>query len=647
MDKGGKHIYEFEKFRLDEAKRLLIKGGDVVALMPKAFDILAFLVSRAGEVVEKDQLMSAVWPDTIVEENNLTQNISSLRRILGEKHRENRFIATVPGHGYKFVAKVREVDDAETPAFGHETALELEAGEPRFPTEPPISAVLDDEREFGRMPASPGNRPRRFWFAVLAAISLIGLSSMGLLYWKERTDATNSKVRSIAVLPFKPMSEAAHDQSLEMGMTDALISKLNSGNQITVRPLNAVRRFSSLEQDSVDAGRLLGVEAVLDGHIQSAGNRMRVSVRLTRVNDGKQIWADQFDEPSSDIFALQDSISRRVANALQITLGTRGAKRYTESVEAYQLYMKGDFHRSRLVLPEVQKSISYYEQAIAIDPTYAMAYVGLEGAYRAMVLTNDVRPTDVMPMARAASLKAIELDETLAEAHSAIAMVAFWYDWDWPDAEKHFLRALELDPNSAQTRFGYAHLLSNTGRHDQALAEIERARQLDPVSLVTNALEGQILSFAGRDDEALKILQLTAEMEPSFWLAHLFMTRIFLKKEMYPDAIVAATKARDITRGNAEATATIGYALAKSGKSDDARAILNELENKAATGYVASHALAQIYNGLGEKEKALDMLEKAFAEKDALMVFLKVEPKWDNLRAEPRFVELMRKMNFN
>ena len=647
MNTGKKHIYEFEQFHLDLGKRLLIKGdGEAMALMPKAFDILAFLVERAGEVVEKDDLMSAVWPDTIVEENNLTQNISGLRRILGEKHRENRFIATVPGRGYKFVAEVRKLDDLET-----------SAGEPLSQEGKPANANLPAEQsspspEIGHpadhgAPASTRKRPARFWFLTLAIVGLVGLSTLGFLYWREKRDGTDTRISSIAVLPFKPMVAEARDESLEMGMADALISKLSSGEELKVRPLNAVRRFNSLDQDSISAGRSLGVEAVLDGHIQTAANRMRISVRLTRVADEKQLWADQFDEPFTDIFRLQDSISQRVANALQITLGSRGKKRYTENVEAYQLYMKGDFHRSRLILPEVQKSISYYEQAIAVDPTYALAYVGLEGAYRAMVLTNDVKPNDVMPMARAASLRAVELDESLAEAHTALAMVAFWYDWDWASAEKEFLRALDLDPNSAQARFGYAHFLSNTGRHDEALAEIGRARELDPVSLVTNALEGQILTFAGRDDEALKILQLTAEMEPNFWLAHLFMTRIYMRKGMYPEAIAAATKARDLTRGNAEATATIGYALAKSGRSEEARKVMAELEGRAATRYVGSYALAQIHNGLGEKEAALALLEKAFTEKDALMVFLKVEPRWDNLRTEARFIELMRKMNFN
>lgn len=634
MNNGEKLIYEFEQFRLDEGKRLLFDvDGAPVSLMPKAFDILSYLVRHSGEVVEKDDLMTAIWPDTIVEENNLTQNISALRRALGEKHRENRFIATVPGRGYKFVAEVIEnpISSIADPNSDREAKVEGLGPEIAKKT----ARRAEDEK------------PSRFWLAGFAAIVLFVLSSMGFLYWRESAGQANGvSIRSIAVLPFKPMAAENRDESLEMGMADTLISKLNGGDQLAVRHLSAVRRFNSLDQDPLEAGRLLGVEAVLDGNIQTAGDRIRVSAKLIRVADGKQLWAGQFDERSADIFELQDSISERVASALKITLSGRGSKRYTESVDAYQLYMKGNFHTSRLILPEVQKGIAYYEQAIAVDSSYAMAYVGIANACRAMVLTNDARPAEIMPKARTAALKAIELDDTLAGAHTALANMAFWYDWDWPAAEKHLMRALELDPNSAQTRFFYAHLLSNTGRHEEALAEIKRARELDPVNLATNALEGQILFFAGKEDEALSVLKSTAEMEPNFWLAPLFMSRIYLKKGMYDEAIAVATKARDITHGNAEATATIAYALAKSGKSAEAMAILKELEDRAATHYVASYALAQIYNGLGEKEKTFDLLEKAFAHKDALMVFLKVEPKWDNLRSEPRFVELMKRMNF-
>jgi serine/threonine-protein kinase len=593
--------------------------------MPKALDILSYLVTHSGTVVEKDELMSAIWPDTNVEENNLTQNISALRRALGERHKENRFIATVPGRGYKFVAEVVRRDAAQN----------LD----RIDTTPIESTSIVPRAFLGL------HRP---WLFGLAVVVVVGLATVGFFWSRENQSTTERPViHSLAVLPFKPLVSDHRDEAMEFGMADTLILKLSGGDKITVRPLGTVRRFASLEQDPIDAGKILGVDAVLDGAIQIANDRVRISAKLLRVTDGKQLWAGQYDERSSDIFSLQDSISERVASALQATLGNRRNKNYTDNLEAYQLFSKGKFHTARLILPEVQKGIAYYEQAIVVDPTYALAYVELATAYRAMVLTNDARPSDVLPKAKAYAMKAIELDSSLAEAHTALAIISFWYDFDPESAERFHLRALELDPNSSQSLFAYAHFLSNTGRFEEALTEIKRARELDPVSLVTNALEGQILFFAGRDDEALKVLTETAEMDKNFWLAPLFLTRVYLKKGMWDEAVAAATKASELSGGNSEAVATIGYAHAKAGRIDAARSVINELESRRATRYVPSYGLAAIYDAIGERQIALDLLERSFAEHDALMVFLKVDTKWDVIRSEPRFIELMRKMKFN
>lgn len=623
-------IYAFENFRLDGAKRLLFDlEGRNVPLMPKAFDILIYLVSHNARVIGKDELMSAVWPDTVVEENNLTQNISAIRRILGEKHGENRFIATVPGRGYEFVAEVERL------------------------TNRPVESVKS-KIENGRQPNKAlvpalqllRHKANRLWLLLFAIVIMVGLVSMSFLLWSRTSSKPEGRVKSLAVLPFKPITPESRDEALEIGMADTLIFKLSGGEELRVRPLAAVRRFGSLEQDPVEAGRQLGVEAVLDGGVQIAGGRVRVSTRLVRVGDGRQIWAGQFDEQLGDIFSVQDSISERVAAALRASLGSRSRKSYTDSVEAYQLYMRGNYHARRLTLPEVQKGISYYEQAIAVDPSYAIAYVELSNAYRSMVLTNDAPPSEMMPKARAAAIKAIELDDTLAEAWTALAFCEFWYDWDWAAAETHFRRALELDPKSAPTRAFYAHMLSNTGRHDEAIAEIRRARELDPVNLLINAIEGQVLFFAGREDESTKVLRATIDMEPNFWLSHLFISRNYLGKQAWAEAAGAASRAIETTGGNAEATATLAYALARSGRRMDAKRILIELERRANTGYVPAYALSQAHLALGDRKTALDLLERSFKQREPLMVFLKVEPKWYELRSDPRFIDLMKRMNF-
>jgi len=642
MDEPHAHIYEFGKFRVDAAKRLLLKGdGETVPLMPKAFDTLLYLVEHKGKVIEKDELMSAIWADTIVEENNLTQNISILRRVLGEKHGENRFIATVPGHGYKFVAEVRQIDAAEkseppAPAGGLNLA------------ESQISNLTLQNRQSGtnNEQRTIDKKPSRLWLMTLAMAAVAGLSFLGFHLWRGNTKpVADAPVKTVAVLPFKPVVAEKRDAALELGMADTLIAKLSGGEDIIVRPFSAIRRYGSLEQDSLTAGRELGVEAVLDGSIQTSGERIRISARLVRTGDGKQLWAGQFDEKFTDIFAVQDSISERVATALKIRLEDKEKKRDTENVEAYQLYMRGHYHTLNLTRAETDKGIAYFQQAIQIDPNYARPYLGLAEAYLPMALTSGVPSWEVMPKAKAAALRAIEIDETLAEAHAALGFTIFWYEWDWQAAEKEYLRALELNPNSAEAHFAYAHLLSNTAQHEKALAEIKRARELDPLSLLTGALEGQILFFAGKHDEALDRLQQTIDLNPNFWLTHLFISRVYTEKGMHAEAIAATKKAKELS-SNSQSDAYRAYALTKAGEMEQARTILEELLKLSTERYVPPYNFAVVYHALGEREETLAWLEKGYKQRDVRMVFLQVEPQWNNLRDDPRFQDLLRRVGF-
>jgi tetratricopeptide (TPR) repeat protein len=308
--------------------------------------------------------------------------------------------------------------------------------------------------------------------------------------------------------------------------------------------------------------------------------------------------------------------------------------------------MKGRFHAARLIQPETAKGIAYFQQAIEFDPNYALAYVALADAYRRFTLTSDVPSNEAMPKAKAAALRAIEIDANVAEAHAALGVIAFWYEWDLQAAEKHFLRALELDPNNANVHQAYAHLLSNTGQHEKALVEAKLARELDPLNLAGNALEGQFLFFAGKTDEALNQLNKTIDLDANFWLTHLIISRVYAEKGMHAEAIAEAAKAKELSKVNSESIALIGYSLAKSGETQKARAVRDELLKLSAERYIPPYNFALICNALGENDKALDYLEKGFAEKDVRMVFLKVDSKWNNLRNEPRFIDLIRQMRF-
>ena len=562
--------------------------------MPKAFDILLYLVSNSQQVIEKDEIMGAVWPDTAVEENNLTQNISSIRKVLGERHGQNRFIATIPGKGYKFVADVAILsNDAEHPEDDDEA----------------MEAVSD-----GSMPNSETGhaaglfKKRKVSIVLLGAIAIL-IPAAVVLSWRFKEGAAPAaEARSIAVLPFKPLILERRDESLEMGMADTLILKMSGVEKIRVRPLTAVRRYSAVDQDALAAGRELGVDTVLDGRLQIAEDRIRASVELLNVADGRQLWVGQFDEQLTDIFALQDSIAEKVANQLKFQLGARGRKSYTESVEAYQLYMRGNLHTRRLIRPEVEKGIEYYKKAIEVDPEFALAYVEIANARRALVLTSDAPAFEMMPEAKTAALKAVELDPELADAWTALATSDFWFDWDWQAAEQHYKRAIELDASSGSVRLFYAHMLSNLGRHDEAIAEIRRARQIDPASLITNAVEGQILFFAGDIAGSEEALRRAMDLDPNFWLSHLFITRLYLKRGQYAEAISEAKQAAELSGGSAEALATAAYALAADGRRAEAQELLKDLDERARRRYVPSYAIAQVHLAFGDKEKAFKLL---------------------------------------
>ena len=618
-------IYEFDDFRVDPAKRLLTRAnGEQIPLTPKVFDTLLYLVRHSGKVIGKDELMGEIWSDSIVEENNLNQNISILRRVFGEKPGEQRFIVTVAGHGYRFVPEVLPVADP-----GSEI-LEGDGVHPKK-ERPTAKGRLDNDPAIGR----------KQW--ILAGASTIALVvAAGAFLWLGITRPSDGGVKSIAILPFKPLVLENRNEALEIGVADALISKLSGSEEIVVRPLSAIRRYNSLEQDTMTAAKELGVEAVLDGTIQTWGDRIRISAKLLRASDGKQLWAGQFDEKFNDIFVVQDAISERVAAALKVRLS--GKKHSTESIEAYQLYMKGRYNIAKGTPPDLLASIPFFEQAIAIDPTYALAYTGLSNAYGVLGLTGDTTIPDVVSKARAAERKALELDDTLGVAHITQCMGLFWYDWDWASAERACLRAIEIDPNNSDFHGHYAMVLSNTGRHSEALAEAKRSRELNPLNLAKSALEGQFLLHAGRTDEAIVHLRKMSELEPNFWMPYMITASAYIEKGMFAEAIAESRKEKELSGGNVYPWAA--YALARSGKGDEVRVELKELLASSATRYVSAYNIALLYNSLGDSAKAMDWLEKAYELGDPKMTFLKVEPKWNNLRNEPRFVDLMKRMNF-
>ena len=612
--------YLFGEFEVDAVSRELRRnGGAQVSLTPKVFDTLLLLVQNAGSVLGKEAMIAAIWPKRIVEENNLTQNISVLRRVLGASAGDHRYIVTEPGQGYRFVAPVR-----------------IETGEG--------NAAAGAEQ---RASSSSGmQRTRKVLLLAIAALAIVGAAAW---LWRARAlPSAAASIPTLAVLPFKPLLPDSRDEVLELGMADTLIAKLSTDSHVVVRSLSAVRRFGLADQDPVAAGRALGVASVLEGHIQRQGDQVRLNARLLAVPGGAALWSGTFDASFTDVFAVQDAITQQVAAALSLQLDRdqrrRMAENYTRNVEAYQLYLHGRFHLQKATPPELETGIDFFRQALVLDPSYALAYVGLAEGYRRQAIISDADPQTVLPLAKAAAQHALKIDDTLAEAYVPLGFVSFWYDWDWAAAETEFKRGIELQPSFADAHFGYAALLSNTGRHADALHESERARALDPLSPLYVALEASFVGYAGHVEEARQQVEGVLRSNPDFWIAHLVRGWLDTDAQRYDEAVADFTRARDLSGGSQQAVSMLGYALGRAGRQDDARAILDSLLARAAPEYLAPTSIATIHVGLGENEQALDWLERGYAARDVRMTFLKVDRRWDPLRDEPRFVAIVRRM---
>ena len=622
-------VYKFGAFRLDLPERILLRNGKPIVLTPKVFDLLALLVKNHGHLLTKEELLAELWPDSFVEEANLNVNVSALRRALGESPAESQFIETVPRRGYRFVAEVSEVETDFT------RTKETSKPEPTPTTERPDSSL-------SRNAVAISGKWRNRW--VLWAMTIfVLLAGASLLAWRftHRSSGSGSPIRTVAVLPFKPLAGDSTDAALEIGMADALITRLSNSKQIVVRPTSSVVKYSGLGTDTLSAGRELEVDAVLEGRVQRADNRIRVTVQLLRVNGGVPLWAGTFDDYFTNIFAVQDSISEKMADALSMHLTGHAkqliTKRDTESTEAYQSYMQGRYLHFKY---QFENALKFFEAAVEKDPEYPLAYTGLALNYAAMSTTKPERRQEFADKAIAAAKKAVSLDPELDEAHNALGWVQYIVQWDWAGGEEEFQRAIQLNPNNSQAHINYATVLSIQGKYERSLQEGQLALRLDPSSGDVYFNHVFHLYNARRYDEALSVAQKGVETEPDhpYWIW--LIPRIYLAQSKFEDAIREQEKR---TQGDAlRRSMVLGYVYARTGRRREAETILNTLLQSAKPN---NTAVAYIYIGLGEKARALDYLEKAYEQRDNIITHLKVEPLFDTLRGEPRFQELQRRVH--
>ncbi len=571
--------YEFGPFRLLPSERLLLKDGKPVAVTPKVFDTLLVFVQHHDRLLSKDELIGLIWHGGIVEEGNLTQNIFVLRKVMGESPNDHRYLVTVPMQGYRFVAKVREVYDESAQGSGQ------------------------------RPGASGGQTP--------------------LL---------------LAVLPFTLLNPPGGEHFGGLGITDTLITNLTKLKQLAVRPTNAILRYMDAPRDLPAVGRELGVEAVLDGTIQHLGERVRVNVQLIRVDGDSTIWADHFDETFIDAFAVQDAISERITQALRLELGGppsgQTLPQYGHDLEAYQLYVKGRYFWNMRTEKGLRTSIGYAQQIVATYPDNALGYVGLADSYLMLGEYLYLAPDEAFPKAKVYALKACELDEGFARPWASLAEVAMYYEWDWDAAERNYKRAIDADPNYATVLHWYGWCLMLRARFDEALEYFKHAQTLDASSLLHGTDLGLPFYFGRQYDRAAAQFRHILELNPDFSPAQYYLGAALTHAGRHDEAIAELTQT-PLGEHKQQTTALIAFNYAVSGRKEQARELLRELQESARRRYISPYLEALVYAGLGEREQAFARLDAAYKGRDPWLLDAKVDPFLDSLRADPRFREVL------
>ncbi len=631
-------LYEFGEFRLDAQSRVLRRAGTPVSLTPKAFDVLLQLVQNGGRVVTKDELMKAVWPDSFVEESNLTQTIFMVRKAL-EETSDQRYILNVQGKGYRFLVPVEPVAPQQ---------------EIDVPPSPPSPENVPEVKG-----AAPQSRLRNRRFAITACAALILLATSATWLWRSRRSSVAEPAKIVlAVLPFENFTGDPAQDYFTDGLTEEMISQLGS---IDPDRLGAIARTSVMHyKHSVASipqiGRDLGVQYVIEGSVRRDSERVRITAQLIEVNGQSHLFTREYDRDLGHLLELQDEIAREVANEIEFSLSGRrpiqasregiGFAPGTKSYEAYDLYLKGRYCWNKRSAEGFQQAASYFQHAIEKDPNYGQAYAGLADTFSLMSTWYIGPQKEFMPKARAAALRALALDDSLAEAHASLALIKENYDYDWSGSEKEFRRAIQLNPQYATAHQWYAEFLGWQGRFPEAFAESERARQLDPLSLIIARDHAWILYYSRQYDSALKQFHSILELDPSFARARDELIPSYLQLGKYQEAI-DEVNGWSTRSENGWTWAWRAAVFSHAGHAQEARLALSRLQEYPESSPDRRATLLIAYVGTAQKDQAIELLEKAYAEHSNAVLQTKVDPIFDPLRNDPRFQDLERRLGLN
>ena len=626
--------YEFGDFVLERSQmRVLQRDGVELALPPRLFNALLLFVQRPGELLDKELLMSSLWPGLVVEENNLNQVISGLRRALGDDTQSTQFIQTVPRRGYRFVAPVR-------------AAPETQAGPAPVPDPGP-----------GSVPGTLVAGGRRHWLRTAGgSVAVAAIAGVG--WWQWRTGVPSAAPRTagatLAVLPFKPLAADGRNDLLEVGMADSLAVRLSTAPGLVVRSTGSVLRYAGRGQDPLRAARELDVAWIVDGTVQQRDGRLYVSARLLRAEDGSVAWSGSFDERLSNLFDVQDQISARITQALPSILQASsaaiphlGSLGGTRSTEAYELYVAAAWRSQDMRGESADMAIELLNRALAIDPSYALAWVMLAWAYRRRLWRNDAWPGEVSVLAQAALDRALTLVPNLPQAHAGRGHNLLFLDMDWAGAERECRAVLDVNPNESSARFALALVLFITGRIDEGFLHMRLARELDPMSPVFNTVEASLLLDHGQLDAAQARLDRVLVIAPQHGLAHLTLGLLQQARGRTAEAETTLRRAAAMHDGSTRPKAILGAHLAAQGQRDEAHALLAELVETGRRRYVQPTSVAMVHAALGETEPALAALEQALAARDYRVAYLKDDRAFASLRGEARFLRLLKQLGLD
>jgi TolB-like protein/DNA-binding winged helix-turn-helix (wHTH) protein/Flp pilus assembly protein TadD len=653
---GGVRLLRFGVFEIDLRTRELRKQGRKINLQEQPFQVLIALLEQPHEMVTREVLQKRLWPnDTFVDfDHSLNTVIMRLREAFGETADNPVFIETLPRRGYRFIAPVEELSGQGAGAAPLWRPVPLAETETVLEGTTPQTRLLPEKLIAPPVAGSSSWRSKlivaALATALLAFISVLAARSVR----RPATTAgksTPGPIHSVAVLALENLSSDKEQEYFAQGITDELIVSLAKIRELRVISRSSAMEYKERSEPLDQIGRELNVDAILKGTVRRANDRVRISVELVQVPADRHLWAQTYEGNLADVLSLQSGVARRIANEIKINLTPQEQEGLTRgdpvNAEAHEAYLKGHYYwKKRTDKEGVQNAIYYFQHAIESDPKYALAYAGLADCYDilAAVPISALPTAEVAPKAQAAARRAVELDDTLAEARTSLATVSFNYDWDWPAAEEGFLRARALNPGYNTTHERYSLYLAAMGRTDESIAEINRAMELDPGSLSINFSTGWSLYLARRYDQAIRQLLNTLEMDPNDALAHLALGQAYEQTGTYDRAVTELQKAMVLSGSSPHMMAELGYALAVEGKKNQARHVLEQLRELSNHRYVSPFYIATVYTGLGEKDKAIAWLEKAYQDRSNGLVFARVNPELDSLRLDPRFMDLLQRV---